>query len=332
MVSIWVCIMMYKFCDANHVNVNVQGRLRFGRLLRYRLLEIATGDCWIGDKHEGCANTIVNAKFGNSGGDDDLLRRNLARSGVSIGVGAGVTLKDVPITSEIDAFICSFSMGVFQDIHNVMCRSPDRVNYSGAFRVIDPELLVQRVRDGVLDTGEVVSARYDVRHGPVSYESTEHVYEGEIVKGDPFRKNPKFSMQSEWRLALIGRDKLLGQDEFVNIDCKNLFEIVETDHVNNEGYSWLESDEALKFIEKECRSERRSDFDPGWLWRQDNMDLVRAYLAIRRGEDSIVDAACLLGAPRGHLLRALSVYMEKEYGILMPQHGFDLFDLAKQFT
>jgi hypothetical protein len=53
----------YRFMEKKYVGGLLKGEVRFVRLIRYRLLELAHCDHWIGDKKEGIAETSVNVTF-----------------------------------------------------------------------------------------------------------------------------------------------------------------------------------------------------------------------------------------------------------------------------
>lgn len=305
--------LIYKFLDQQHVALLLAGKMKFGRLMRYRLLEIASGDRWIGDVREGVAITHV-AEANLADLAQAPLKVALEEAGFIRAVpGAPVVVNGVRIVQEVDAFICSFSSGEFAPLHEVMCRSPDRPNYTAAVEVLDQDALVSRVEAGVLPCGRPVKDVFHVECGRVVYDGHEADWNGALMGAHPYRKEGAFEGQHEWRVVLYPREPVGGDYVDLQIDAAELFVQIQVEAIFVDDRDWRPTPAvAAALIRQEQEVERNGPRPADWYQRQDNRDLVASYFVLRHdGGCQAADSACVQRMPRPMLVRRLAAYLNR---------------------
>jgi hypothetical protein len=214
----------YKFLKSEHVDGLVKDRnIRFGRLNYYRLLEVATGDQWIGDKTEGIAETKVETEY-SAEKPDPVAEQRLKDAGLlssTDGITPTVSITGTVIHDHVDCFVFSFSRGEFDKLRAVMC-NPDRPDYSydACVQILNAEALVTALRENgrVGLGGERLSEHFDVEMGRVRYDRAVHDFSvAGVAPGDPLVKDARYEEQSEVRIILLPKGQVRGDFVFVRL-------------------------------------------------------------------------------------------------------------------
>ena len=222
--------MFYKFLDKQYVAGTAAGRLKFGRLRYYQLLEIVTGDQWIGDRKEGLAKTTVNATLRADDPNDAALIERAESAGLfrlEPGRKTQVTMKDVTLYNVVDCFVFCVSNGDLAILTTEMT-APERKKYAydGCIHLVDPAEIAKRIWERGTVDGQPVSTNFEgVRFGPVTYEWKESEFTSAPVgKGDPFLKDAIYSPQREWRFVLFPRAAIPKDSVFV--ECESISDLL----------------------------------------------------------------------------------------------------------
>ena len=198
--------MYYKFLDKKYVSSTIEGSLKFGRLRYYQLLEIMTGDQWIGDRNEGVARTKVTATLQEGNPEHAVLLDRLSKTGFKLGPGSSAELRDVTIRNELDCFVFCVSEGELAQLAASMS-APERAQYAydSCLQLRDPQEIMQRLwAQGFVD-GQPLPALFKSLHfGQVSYDWAERdLGDGPAASGDPFVKSSRYTEQRERRFVLV---------------------------------------------------------------------------------------------------------------------------------
>lgn len=228
--------MFYKFLDKKYVAGTQAGKLKFGRLRYYQLLEVFTGDQWIGDRNEGVATTKVNATMREGDPQDAVLLQRLSEAGVlklGSGGGACVEMHGVIIRNVVDCFVFCFSAGEIEHLASSMS-SPCRAKYAydGCLRLLDPNEIAQRIwAYGMVDGKPLPELFKSLHLGPVSYEWAERdLSDGPIASGDPFVKSAGYIEQREWRFVLIPHASI--EEDGLFVECEAISDLLVEEALN----------------------------------------------------------------------------------------------------
>lgn len=185
----------YKFLDSKDVGFILNGSLRFGRFQKYRLMELLSGDDWIGDRREGLATTLIKHEF--------------ARVGNSTSYGSYNTY-----VRYFEGYALCFSHGDYDAVRKAMMIDAP-YPYDGCVAIADLERLLQAIANGVHPGGRV-GDDFGIYYGPCTYEEKPEVCTiemGEPEEPNPFLKDPKYKAQSEFRILLQPRSRMRMLDD-----------------------------------------------------------------------------------------------------------------------
>ncbi len=215
--------MYYKFLSKQHVPSTIAGNLRFGRLRYYQLLEVVTGDDWIGDRHEGLATTRVHAVLDGNPNQAGLRQRLADAKFISAEGVSNIEIRGCKIINEVDCFVFCVAEGELSPLVARMC-SPERAEYAydGCLHLIDPVEIAQRLwNDGSVDGKPLHEIFLEIRFEQVRYEGQEYdLNDTPAVSGDPFVKAGKYKSQREWRFVLFPRIQI--DRDSVSVRCDSI--------------------------------------------------------------------------------------------------------------
>ena len=193
----------FKFLDRRFVSHLASGRIRLGNLMRYRLLEVITGDRWIGDIEEGHAVTSVSGRHEPDDPNPELLSR-LKEAGVLGGdfSQSRISISNMRIGTSLQGYVFCFSSGDLSELTRYMSDPSRAYAYDGCVRISDPELLTRRLGQARPVTAPPFDT-FDLFLNPVSYSDRPDDFLGVgVTQADTFVKRPIYSAQREWRVFL----------------------------------------------------------------------------------------------------------------------------------
>jgi hypothetical protein len=200
--------MYYKFLNKCHIPTTVKGQFRFGRLRYYQLLEMVTGDEWIGDRHDGLGTTNVTIRLEGNPGEDALRKRLSDARIISAGSETKVSITGLKIINEIDCFVFCFSKGDLNQLVENMC-SAERADYAydGCLQLKNPEEIRRRRWNEGKVEGRPLNELFEIAiFDEVRYDGKESEFvSAPIAPADPFVKLRKYTSQQEWRFVLKPR-------------------------------------------------------------------------------------------------------------------------------
>lgn len=217
----------YKFLHTKDISKYTnEGSIRFRRLKYYRLLEVATGDQWIGDRAEGLSVTRINTEVSPSNPNPDA-KRWLKDAGIAdLGdTSNSIVIKNATLTREYDCFIFSFSKGNVDELTSAMC-DPQRLYYAydACLKIRDPVSLCEALRKDGLVNGKPLADHFAIHLGQVNYGKMEHDFSAAgVAPADPLLKDDRFKAQSEFRLILAPKETVIGDDVTVSLQSAASF-------------------------------------------------------------------------------------------------------------
>jgi hypothetical protein len=206
----------FRFLDKKYVDDLVFGRLCFGSLAYYRDLEKLTGDKNKGDRSDGCGTHKMNGSLINP---NEKECEKLKSLGIDMPRG-NLTMKNCRSTVTTNCFIFSLSEGRVGKLEKVF--QEDGFNYDGRVEVLNPKLLCENIwHNGVVEclskdlNGKSVQEVFKgCRFDKVEYDRKEvdiNISQLDLAQpdlGSPFKKEPRYSRQSEWRIVLFPKNQI----------------------------------------------------------------------------------------------------------------------------
>lgn len=201
----------------------MSGRLRFGNINLYRLLEATLADTFIGDRAEGRAETLLDTATVQ---DEAIRRKMLSDLRISADQGVEVQISESFSRSFAPGFVLSLSQGDLPALRRVFCNGNDRANYDACVRVDDVHGLAREIFEhGQLDDGRHVLdlfGTYEARS--VTYSASASAqYDGEFSSPSLFEKKARYSAQHEFRVALIPTQNIPDDALFVTLPRARAF-------------------------------------------------------------------------------------------------------------
>lgn len=252
----------YRFMDSQYINDFLSGKIRFGRLKYYQLLEIVEQDRHIGDKGDGVAVTEVDIHLRGQEATPEI-RENLSKAGFNFGdlgeIGE-VKIENGRSYKDIDCFVLSLSKGDLDDLIDNMC-SPERLKYAydGCIEVTDIETFVMEiVKNAIYDDKHISEMFCRLQCDDVFYEGNTQDFRDGVVIPNAFRKDPFFKRQSEYRIVLYPAPNLKIDFDHIILSINIKPEVVrkiEIPEIKKENYKREEiirdHEEAVQIL-KEC--------------------------------------------------------------------------------
>jgi hypothetical protein len=192
---------LFKFLGADAVPFMLDGSIQFGSLRKYRLLELLTGDAWIGDRREGIETTMLPNGPG--------FRNN---SRVLI----------------LDAYVLSLSQGEFEDLVDGMTATPTAYTYDGCIEITNFNSFTSRLNAAPFEDS-TVGEKFHISAAPCEYIATPEIHQmidDVAVEPDPFTKAERYAPQREFRVMLRGKGEMRYKDHVrIQIgDCSRFME------------------------------------------------------------------------------------------------------------
>ncbi len=305
----------YRFMDSIYLDGTVGGDFRFGRLIKYRLQELAEGDEWIGDRNEGVMRgkipfLEISPEQKKSARDEEIIRAmgmNLDLSNSSIKIENSVMYAD------IDCFILSFSTGEFAKLKRFMCR-PENADYAynGCIEVQSLKKIADPIwYHGTCNRKPVKECFDGYEFGDVDYIGNEEdVTISGVSEASPFRKHSKYKSQSEARIVLYPKAEILDDYVHVKVPPNKRFirevarNIPVVDKISRQNMDTRSTQELIEFI---CRSRIIAEYFDGEVSEVDfgtpnksreitesisrsyengpHLNLVKAYYTLREREE-----------------------------------------------
>lgn len=196
---------VYRFMDSEYVPGLLSGRIRIGNAKYYSLLEIVTGNKWIGDKEECVARGMAdNISVSPDRRDpDDLRILTDYRITDNVPEGSTFTVQSLNIINQGNYFIWSASRGDIESLRATMSNPQyAQFAYDGCIEILNPEAFAGHIlKHGMINGVPLRNVMKDVIPAPVDY--TQRVFDirEENISLSPFVKAPDFKLQSEYRFA-----------------------------------------------------------------------------------------------------------------------------------
>lgn len=193
-----------KFLHWQHAATFASGRLRFGRLGYYRLMERIFDDEWIGDMHEGISVTRFDDVWISR--TDQSSRQRIAKLGIDIGEESTARIVCTRSIRMVDTFVLSLCFGYPSEFESQMCSQEDgRPGYDTLVLLTD----VNSIVDSLLTSAHIESIGLIRDHfshvaaGRVTYADNELEFSGgHDAIASSFLKRPKYAGQKEFRIVL----------------------------------------------------------------------------------------------------------------------------------
>lgn len=199
-----------KFLEYKHVPSLLSGNLRFGSLQKYRILEILSGDSWIGDRREGLVVNFIEQRV-RTDTRGNTISENMSK-----------------YIRHVEAWAFCMSMGSIYDLVIAMARTSPAYSYDSCTSISDIQILVDRVKNASYSEGRI-SDFFGVYSRFCVYRSTPEV---NFVQNDnfagpnPFLKDLQYIPQCEYRILLVPKAPIKYQDDiFLSIgDCSDIMQ------------------------------------------------------------------------------------------------------------
>lgn len=225
----------YKFLSKQHVTCVLNGNLRLGGFDTYSLLEIVTGDKWIGDREESRVISTL----------DHLsdLSRNLL-------------VENCNLVSFSYGYCLSLSRGGLGRLSSCMAHSQSPYRYDGCIKITNMQELVTRI-------GRAFDRRFPKKFRMMGFEGKPVVYGHgngtrkarnfqDHISHDPFSKPVRYRDQAEFRIAVTMNPEQQTQN-FFQLEVSDIRDIAHEVHIADvampEVTTWmLNVDEAIDVI------------------------------------------------------------------------------------
>lgn len=197
----------------------LEGCLRVGNARYYRLLELVSGDEWIGDKAEATAvGDTGPLSITPSNSDPKTLQMLEDNRIANISPGSSFIVKDgVKIISYAHCYIFSFSVGVLENLKSIMCDTTrPQYAYNGCLEILDIEGLCECLwSKGKVDEKPLQEFFTKMEHGAVKYSGQLNDPWSAPIQADPFLKAQKYTSQSEYRIIFHSRPETKGDHKTI---------------------------------------------------------------------------------------------------------------------
>jgi hypothetical protein len=233
-----------KFMRSVDVDKILAGSILFRPLRYYRILEIVSGDRWIGDRSEGVSHWIENNPLASEPSDSGKISVNIdvasgaiemsgppkGVSGIVMTSGVADNIHSMGMSEGssanlrahvVDGFAFCFSKGDLDSLWPVMCRQTDDDPYDAAVEINDLyRFVINLYFFGTLHIKHEPVIRvcdfFTLNWGPIQYRSGTNRHDGAPVskkvpltgRGIQFIKSIEYQKQSEWRILLYPRKVL----------------------------------------------------------------------------------------------------------------------------
>lgn len=331
----------YKFLRDEHVDGLCGGSIRMGSLGFYRVLELLSGDSWIGDKAD--ARTEYRIK--------DTVLHNPDGS-------LALSMKGNIVVTYAKGYVFSFSEGMFDDLYREFS-VPQRgaPGYASAVEILHPRKLLRAFTWARCTSGRHAGKRLPeigkLHVGKVAYDEVPPEIDpfGRLpTASSGFVKHGRFAKQREWRIFL----ECAETDDAMMVQTPDANRLLSATHRGIDRPVLSSGDEnALLTLEELARSALRlqgsahstPDFNEGWMERFDREQatfrermetdwqpaVIKAYAAARASRPSArIDELIVMGTSYQSLLIAVVEYlgldmMSMHGEILRERYNMDLF-------
>lgn len=256
---------IFKFLSKEHIDSFISGSIRMGGFDTYSLLELITGDQWIGDKQESISITFL----------DHLATPNMVMSGNHV------------ISREF-GYCLSLSHGNIDKLRHTMAASASPYRYDACIEITDPHRFMQRL-GGALEKFFANFRSMGFEGRVVTYAGAGNEYNAKHFNDfnphDTFLKPAMYSDQSEYRIA-VTMDEPDQTQNYLQIEISDLSDIVRQVEMPSAPNNYKSP---FNLSEEEARSQIRATlaaiekFDGTEHFKYENAakDLIYAYGCLR---------------------------------------------------
>lgn len=200
---------LYRFLDSQHVSGILNGQIRVGNLNYYRLLEIVTGDKWIGDKEEGIARNTLSAISITPENRDSKTLEILEENNIAqIAPGSTFICSQINIISYVNCFIWSMSLGELRDLKPIMTNPENSLyTYNSCIEIMNVAAFSRHLMTYGTINGEPAGKLFtNIGQNRVEYLGNEGDLRNGKIQASPFLKSPIYKTQAEFRFAFYLRN------------------------------------------------------------------------------------------------------------------------------
>jgi len=255
----------YKFLSKEHVDYFLRGSLRLGGFDTYSLLEIITGDEWIGDRQESRAITRLDSLSGH-----------------------GVYIRNSNLIMHSYGYCLSLSVGHLPKLIDAMANSKSPYRYDACIEIYDMNAFMNRLGKA-LETKYLNFRSMGFDGRPVNYVNSSNQFDashfGDFHSHDPYSKPAKYCEQSEFRIAVI-MDKQDQDHNYLTIDVGDISDIARTVSVPSTAAPWsspfkLNEDQAKMSIVSILKALKSPGGEVAAFREKSIQDLIYAYGCLR---------------------------------------------------
>jgi hypothetical protein len=256
---------LFKFLSQEHVDAFISGSIRMGGFDTYSLLELISGDQWIGDKQESRSVTFVD---------------NVSNAHVSI--------RGNIIISRNYGYCLSLSHGDIEQLSDAMANSDSPYRYDACIEIINPHKFMRRLASA-LDRIFSNFGKMGFEGRAVTYAGTGNEHAANNFDNhnpyDPFLKPEKYSAQAEYRIVVL-MDQADQKHNYLQLQIGDLSDIVQQRKIHNNPQTYnepfiLDEYEARSSIISILESMKKLDRTDHAKYEAATKGLIYAYGCIR---------------------------------------------------
>lgn len=216
---------LYRFLNSQHVSTFLKGKIRFGSLQRYRLLEAVTNDKWIGDSKEYSEEALVRHIDSASPNDRPTFEALNRDGNIYVGDASGVTISNTIVGRRYDGYILSLSIGDLSKLKAAMCGQSSLSAYDGCIEILDVATLCDRIWHHSTFEGKPVPNLFSsIHHGVVTYDWRIDDFTPREISPSPFRKQKQYEAQSEYRVFIEPKHQM--KHNYITFELNGLGDVL----------------------------------------------------------------------------------------------------------
>ncbi len=189
----------YKLTNTCRIEGFFEGKLWFGSLAYYQLLEHVTRDQWRGDMYDGLSPTLFKTPDPADPATKEAINNH--------GVGFDNTTTNLTLITRTEGFAFCFSQG---QASKIWSDNQEQFGADNLLQIKNINALASAIEQHGTFRGHRIKDIVDVAHGPIVY-GREEIFDGEANKqvksDDPFSKRKLYRKQAEYRILLRCRGR-----------------------------------------------------------------------------------------------------------------------------